>query len=58
MQEKFKYLESNKLCTFSAMFWLQFSSVYSEELCGLMDSYATLKRGLVSFGPFTQILDR
>ncbi len=58
MQEKFKYLESNKLCTFSAMFWLQFSSVYSEELCGLMDSFATLKRGLVSFEPLTQILDR
>jgi hypothetical protein len=50
-QDKFRYLESNKLCTFSAIFWLEFSSHHGEELCSMMDSYATLRRGLVSVGP-------
>jgi hypothetical protein len=48
LQDKFQYLESNKLCTFSALFWLEFSSHYGDELCGLLDAYATLRRGLVS----------
>jgi hypothetical protein len=47
MQDKFQYLESNKLCTFSALFWLEFSSQYGDDLCGLLDSYSTLRRGLV-----------
>jgi hypothetical protein len=42
------------------MFWLKFSSQYSDELCGLMDSYATLKRGIVSreFATTTTSVDK
>ncbi len=47
MQDKFQYLESNKLCTFSALFWLEFSSQHGDDLCGLLDSYAALRRGMV-----------